>query len=152
MSDWDPTNFQVPGEGDGVSMRSIIVMLLLLVGLLDLMAAGSKAMIGAMRDDPGAWGMYSLMLTLIGVGHFALARGVWQRSGWVPLMSALLTLLVIAFTVLRYTQDTAVDLVLASIFVLAMGANLGVLAWAFAPENRSRFVPPVDSDRGEQGG
>ena len=137
MEEWDPYKFQVPKEGEGVVPRAILVMLLVLVGLLDFMAAGSKLLIGTLLGTADGWVLPSAVLTLIGVGYFALARGVWALSAWVPLVTALLTVLVLAFGILHYLREPVIDLVMALIFLLAMGANLGLLGWLSLPETRA---------------
>lgn len=139
MEEWDPYKFQVPKEGEGVVPRAILVMLLILVGLLDFMAAGSKILIGTLLGAGDDWVLSSAVLTLIGFGYFALARGVWALSAWVPLVTALLTTLVLVFGVLRYLQEPVIDLVLSLIFLLAMGANLGLLGWLSMPETRAQL-------------
>lgn len=146
MDEWDPTKFQVPREGEGPVPRAILVMLLILVGLLDFLAAGSKLLIGMLGAAVDGWLLSSALLGLIGLCYFALARGVWALRPWVPLLAILLTLLVLAFGILRFTQDAVLDLALAMIFLLAMATNLGLLGWAHLPETRALLAEASDGE------
>ena len=137
MADWDPYEFQVPQDGEGPVGRAILVMLLVLVGLLEVMAAGSKVLMGTYREGSEGWVLTSVLLTLIGLSYFALARGVWALRSWVPMLAVLLTLLVLAFGILRFSQDAVLDLALALTFLLAMVTNLGLLGWAHLPATRA---------------
>ena len=136
MADWDPYEFQVPPEGQGVVGRGILVMLLILVGLLEFMAAGSKVLVGALRGEIEHWVAPSLILTVMGVAYFTLAHGVWALRSWVPLFTALLTVLLVIFNAVRFLQDPVPDLALAMVFLLAMATNLGLIGWAVMPATR----------------
>lgn len=136
MGDWDPYDFQVPPEGKGVVGRGILVMLLILVGLLEFMAAGSKVLVGALRGDIEQWVGPSLILTVMGVAYFTLAHGVWALRSWVPLFTALLTVLLVIFNAVRFLQDPVPDLALAMVFLLGMVANLGLIGWTIMPATR----------------
>jgi hypothetical protein len=125
---------------DGPIGRGFLVLLLVLVGLLEFMAAGSKFLIGAVRGDLEAWRSSTALLTLFGLCYFTLAHGVWSLRSWVPLLSVLLTLLVMAFGLARMIVDDRLDLALAALFMLAMFANLGVLGWAWLPVTRQRLA------------
>ncbi len=136
MADWDPYDFQVPPEGQGVVGRGILVMLLILVGLLEFMAAGSKILVGALRGDIEHWVAPSLILSVISVAYFTLAHGVWALRSWVPLFTALLTVLLVTFNAVRFLQDPVPDLALALVFLLAISVNLGLIGWAIMPATR----------------
>ena len=146
MADWDPYDFQVPPEGQGVAGRGILVMLLILVGLLEFMAAGSKILVGALRGDIDHWVAPSLILAVISAAYFTLAHGVWALRSWVPLFTALLTVLLVTFNAVRFLQDPVPDLVLALVFLLAMTTNLGLIAWSIMPETRRR-LQAADEER-----
>jgi len=132
---WDP----VP-ESEAAAGRALMALLLVLVGLLDFMAAGSKLLIGALRGGLESWIVSAAILTLIGVCYFVLARGVWALRSWVPLFAVLLTGLVLGFGLLRFTTDPVLDLALALVFMLAMLTNLALLGWAHLPGNRQRLA------------
>lgn len=116
--------------------RTLFALLLVLVGLLEFMAAGSKFLIGALRGGLDSWVLSAAFLSTIGLCYFVLAGGVWALRSWVPLFSVLLTLLVLAFGLLRFTQDRVLDLALAMVFMLAMVTNLAILGWAHLPGTR----------------
>ena len=124
---------------DGPMGRGFLVLLLVLVGLLEFMAAGSKFLVGAVRGDLEVWRTSTALLTLFGFCYFALARGVLSFRSWVPLFSVLLTLLVLTFGLARVIVDEQLDLALALLFMLAMFANLGVIGWVWLPATRDRL-------------
>jgi hypothetical protein len=119
--------------------HGLFALLLVLIGLLDVLAAGSKFLIGAFRGGVDDWLFSTGMLGLIGLCYFALARGVLGLRSWVAPFAGLLTLLVLAFGLLRYVRDDTLDLALASIFVLAVATNLGLLGWVQLPATRERM-------------
>ncbi len=125
---------------DGPMGRGFLVLLLILVGLLEFMAAGSKFLVGAVRGDLEVWRTSTALLTLFGFCYFALARGVWSFRAWVPLFSVVLTVLVLTFGLARVLVDERTDLALALLFMLSMCANLGVIAWAWLPTTRERVL------------
>lgn len=116
--------------------RTLFALLLVLVGMLEFMAAGSKFLIGALRGGLDSWALSAVFLTTIGLCYFVLAGGVWALRSWVPLFSVLLTLLVLGFGLLRFTQDRVLDLALALVFMLAMVTNMAILGWAHLPGTR----------------
>jgi hypothetical protein len=134
-------------DEEGLAPRAILAMLLILVALLEFMAAGSKFLIGTLRGTLEQWPMTTGLLTLIGGCYLVLARGVWARQTWVPLFASLLTLLVIAFSLLRFVRDPEVDLTLALVFLMAMGTSLGLLAWLVQSANRDTKAPVESTDR-----
>ena len=58
----------------------------------------------------------------------------------------LLTLLVLGFGILRFTQDSVLDLALALVFLLAMITNLGVLGWVHLTSTQAQLEASQDSD------
>lgn len=120
--------------------RVLFAVLLVLVGLLDFMAAGSKWLTaGAVRGDLDAWRLSTAVLLVLGSSYFVLAVGVLRMRAWVPLFTVLLTLLVLGFGLLRFTRDAVLDLALTLIFMLAMLTNLGLLGWSYLPSTRRRL-------------
>ena len=138
MSDRGRLRRRDPGD-DAPLDHGLFALLLALLGLLDLLAAVSKFLIGALRGGVDDWLLSTLLLGLIGVCYFALARGVLALRAWVPEFAALLTLLVLAFGLLRFAQDEVLDLVLVTVFSLAMATNLALLGWVRLPAIRARL-------------
>lgn len=132
---------------EGPAGRGFLVLLLVLVGLLEWMAAGSKFLVGAVRGDLESWRASAVLLGLLGLCYFTLARGLWRFRAWVPLFTALLTLLVLAFSFVRLSQDERPDLAIALVSMLAMFANLGVIGWSLLPGTRDRLNAASASGR-----
>lgn len=117
----------------------MLALLLVLVGLLELMAAGSRLLIGGLKGELEAWVLSTSLLSLLALCSFVLARGVWTMRSWVPLCAVLLTLLLLGFAMLRFSRDASLDLALALVFLLAIVTNLGLLGWAHLPDTRTRL-------------
>jgi hypothetical protein len=125
--------------------RAMFVLALVLLGLLEFMAAGSKFLIGSLHGTVQDWGLSTVLLSLIGSCFLVLAHGVWHLRSWAPLFTSLLTVLVIAFSVFRVVQDDVFDLALALVFVLSMLTNLSLLVWLLLPENQPLWQNNNDS-------
>lgn len=126
-------------EAEAPTGRGVAAMVLVLVGLLEFMSAGSKWLIGHFRGELEGWEVSVVVLCLIGLATFLLARGVWRMRPWVPVCTVALSLAVLGFGLYRLNHDAGLDLALALVFLLAMVANLGLLGWAHLPSTRRQW-------------
>lgn len=133
---------------EGTATQGIMALLLVLVGLLEWMAAGSRLLIGSARGEMEPWLMTASVMGLIGLANFVLALGILRLEGWVRFLAVLLTLLVLAYGVLRMVTDPVLSLSTALVFMLAMGTNLGLLAWLHLPDTLQRFAEREALERG----
>ncbi|NRB70309.1 MAG: hypothetical protein HRU51_00195 [Xanthomonadales bacterium] len=116
--------------------RALLVLVLVLMALLEFMLGGSKLLLGVLREDRSDWLLPSGFALGFALCYAVLAHGVWFLRVWTPMLTVLLTLLVLAYGLLRFIQDREPDLALILVFLLAMATNLAALAWAHSARDR----------------
>ncbi len=134
-------------ELPAVPGRALLVLALVLMALLECMLGGSKLLLGLLREDRSDWLLPSGFALGFGLCYGVLAYGVWFLRVWTPMLTVLLTLLLLAYGLLRFTQDREPDLALILVFLLAMATNLAALAWAHsARESLGQALPDTARD------
>lgn len=112
-----------PGGAD------LLALLLALVAILAVLAAGSYFLAGHLKGAMQSWGRPAATSLCLGCVYFALAWAYRRRRRWAPAATrlSLLFLLVVAWT--DAGRQESLDLGAVTLFMLAGGAHLAALAW-----------------------
>ncbi|KAA9131859.1 hypothetical protein F3N42_06680 [Marinihelvus fidelis] len=107
----------------------LLALALWLVAFLGLFAAGSYYLAGHVKSELDGWVQPALlMLVLTGI-HVALAVGVARQRPWVRWLVFVSMAMMALSVILDASRQQVLDLVAALWLLLAVVANLAVLAW-----------------------
>ena len=112
-----------PGGAD------ILALLLALVAVLALLAAGSYFLAGHLKGAMVSWGGPAALSLSLGLVYLSLAWAYRRRRRWAPAATRLSLLLLLLAAWIDAGRQASLDLGAVTLFALAAAANLAALAW-----------------------
>jgi len=118
-----------PQQSASTVGRSILALVCLLVALLAMMMAGSKWLVGTLRDGPDDWQTPALALLAITLVYGLMAHGCRSGLRWLKWYAPLALILLTVVALADLARNEVLDLASALVFLLAVAANMAVIGY-----------------------